>query len=120
MTSTRQTKQLVRRFIINKIRETTIDELNDFGFRYGLDRFKVAEIFDDEAHRVEGFFLSPPELPPVPPTASTPKVGHVFHLARIIQENCEECTDEEATNLALNILRHPDSRWVSRDGGNQS
>lgn len=119
MTSTRQTKQLVRRFIINKIRETTTDELNDFGLRCGLDRFKVAEIFDDEAHRVEGFFLSPQELPPAPPPVSTPKVGHVFHLAQIIQKSCEECTDEEATNLALNILQHPDSRWVPRNDGDQ-
>lgn len=119
MTSTRQAKQLVRRFIINKIRETTTDELNDFGFRCGLDRFKIAEVFDDEAHRVEGFFLSPPELPPTPLTASTPRIGHVFHLARIIQESCEECTDQDATNLALKILQHPDSRWVPRNSGDQ-
>ena len=119
MTSTRQTKQFVRRFIIDKIRETTTNELNDFGFRYGLNRFKIAEVFNDEAYRVEGFFLSPPELPPTPPLVSTPKVEHVFHLARIIQENCEECTDQEATNLALKILQHPDSRWVPRNRGDQ-
>lgn len=112
MTSTRQTKQFVRSFIINKIRETTTDELNDLGFRCGLDQFKVAEIFDDEAGRVEGFFLSPPELPPAPTTAPTPRIGHVFHLARIIQECCEERTDQEATDLALKMLRHPDFRWT--------
>jgi hypothetical protein len=42
---------------------------------------------------------------------TTPKVGHIFRLAQIIQESCEHCTDQEATFLAKAILEHPGSRW---------
>jgi hypothetical protein len=42
---------------------------------------------------------------------TTPKVGHIFRLAQIIQESCEHCTDQEATSLAKAILEHPGSRW---------
>jgi hypothetical protein len=49
-------------------------------------------------------------------TALPPKIGHVFHLAQIIQDCCEECTDQEATTLAKAILEHPESRWMPRSG----
>lgn len=42
---------------------------------------------------------------------TTPRVGHIFRLAQIIQESCEHCTDQEATFLAKAILEHPGSRW---------
>lgn len=45
----------------------------------------------------------------------TPKIGHVFQLAVIIKESCEECTDQEATRLAQLILEHPKSRWTPAD-----
>lgn len=56
-------KELVRAFIIEKIRETTCLELNDFAHSHGIDDyFSVAECFDNEAYRVEKFFCFP-ELP---------------------------------------------------------
>jgi hypothetical protein len=48
--------------------------------------------------------------------ATPPKIGHIFHLARIIQDCCEECSDQEATALARAILEHPESRWTPRKG----
>ena len=44
-----------------------------------------------------------------------PKIGHIFRLAQIIQESCEQCTDQEATSLAKAILEHPYSRWGLKD-----
>jgi hypothetical protein len=44
-----------------------------------------------------------------------PKIGHIFRLAQIIQESCEQCTDQEATSLAKAILEHPYSRWGPKD-----
>jgi hypothetical protein len=45
---------------------------------------------------------------------ATPKLGHIFRLAQIIQESCEHCTDQEAASLAKAILEHPSSRWCPR------
>ncbi len=58
-----KTKELVRAFIIKKIRDTTCLELNDFANAHGIeDCFSFAECFDNEAFRVEKFFCFP-ELP---------------------------------------------------------
>lgn len=59
----RKTKELVRAFIVEKIRETTRFELDDFAHARGIeDYFSVAECFENEAFRVEKFFCFP-ELP---------------------------------------------------------
>ena len=42
---------------------------------------------------------------------TTPRIGHIFRLAQIIKESCEQCTDQEATSLAKAILEHPGSHW---------
>lgn len=53
--------------------------------------------------------------PATPLEVKIPKIGHIFCLAQIIQESCEQCTDQEATSLAKAILEHPYSRWGLKD-----
>lgn len=61
----KKTKELVRAFIVEKIRDTTCLELNDLAHAHGIDDyFSVAECFDNEAYRVEKFFCSP-EFPEI-------------------------------------------------------
>lgn len=53
----KKTKELIRAFIIKKIRETSCLELNDFAHAHGIcDYFSFAECFDNEAYRVERLF----------------------------------------------------------------
>lgn len=62
----KKTKELVRAFIVEKIRETTCLELNDFAHKHGIyDYFSFAECFDNESYRVEKFFCFP-DLPETP------------------------------------------------------
>lgn len=70
----KKTKELVRVFIIEKIRDTTYLELNDLAHAHGIDDyFSVAECFDNEAYRVEKFFCFP-ELPGSPEEAVRNKI----------------------------------------------
>jgi len=64
MTDTKLIKLAVRKFIIDKMRDTTNLELADLAAKYDLSSFHVAECFDYEAFRVEKFFCFPQdELP---------------------------------------------------------
>lgn len=59
MTENKITKLAVRKFIIDKIRETTTLELGDLAHKHNLSAFHVAECFDYEAFRVEKLFCFP-------------------------------------------------------------
>ena len=59
MTETKLMKLVVRKFLLDKMRETTNLELADLAAKYGLSSFHVAECFDYEAFRVEKFFCFP-------------------------------------------------------------
>ena len=59
MTDTKLMKLAVRKFILDKMRETTCLELADLAAEHNLSSFHVAECFDYEAFRVEKFFCFP-------------------------------------------------------------
>lgn len=59
MTDAKLMKLAVRKFILDKIRETTRFELDDLAVKHNLSAFHVAECFDHEAFRVERFFCFP-------------------------------------------------------------
>ena len=59
MAETKLTKLVVRKYILDKIREATTLELGDLAHKHGLSSFHVAECFDYEAFRVEKFLCFP-------------------------------------------------------------
>ena len=59
MTNAKLMKLVVRKFIIEKMREATISELGDLACEHNLSSFHVAECFDYEAFRVEKLFCLP-------------------------------------------------------------
>ena len=59
MTDTKLMKLVVRKFLLDKMRDTTNLDLADLAAKYGLSSFHVAECFDYEAFRVEKFFCFP-------------------------------------------------------------
>lgn len=61
MTDAKLMKLAVRKFILDKIRETTRFELDDLAVKHNLSAFHVAECFDHEAFRVERFFFCFPQ-----------------------------------------------------------
>jgi hypothetical protein len=65
-------KQIVRAFIIEKIRETTCLELGDLAYQYDLNPFYVAECFEIECDRIEKMFYYPERPHPTSPPPHTP------------------------------------------------
>lgn len=60
-------KEIVRAFIVEKIRETTTLALFELAEKYGVcDHFSIAECFDNEAYRVEKLFYFPEFPQPSP------------------------------------------------------
>ena len=59
MTDTKLMKLVVRKFLLDKMRDTTNLDLADLAAKHGLSSFHVAECFDNEAFRVEKFFCFP-------------------------------------------------------------
>ena len=59
MAETKLTKLVVRKYILDKMREATTLELGDLAHKHGLSSFHVAECFDYEAFRVEKFLCFP-------------------------------------------------------------
>ena len=59
MTETKLMKLVVRKYILDKIREATTLELGELAHKHGLSSFHVAECFDYEAFRVEKFLCFP-------------------------------------------------------------
>lgn len=51
-------KLAVRKFIIDKIRDSTRMELDDLAVKHGLSPFHVAGCFDYEVFRIEKLFRS--------------------------------------------------------------
>lgn len=66
MTLSNQGKQIVRTFMLDKMREVTTFELHELAFKYELDSFAVAESYDHELFRVEKFFNFPQDGLPDP------------------------------------------------------
>ena len=64
MTDTKLIKLVVRKFIIDKMRDITNLELADLAAKYDLSSFHVAECFNYEAFRVEKFFCFPEDKLP--------------------------------------------------------
>jgi hypothetical protein len=52
-------KELLRAFIVNRLREVTRQELDNFAFENGFDPFNMAEGFDREVYRIEKLFNFP-------------------------------------------------------------
>jgi hypothetical protein len=59
MTDAKLMKIVVRKFILDKVLETTNLELADLAAKYDLSSFHMAECFEHEAFRVEKFFCFP-------------------------------------------------------------
>jgi|688.fasta_scaffold2084138_1 hypothetical protein len=66
MSLSSQGKQIVRTFMLDKMRDTTTFDLHELAFKYELDSFAVAECFDYEAYRIEKFFNFPQDGLPDP------------------------------------------------------
>lgn len=66
MALSNQGKQIVRTFILDKMRDVTTFDLHELAFKYELDSFAVAESYEYELFRIEKFFNFPQDGLPDP------------------------------------------------------